>query len=159
MPVIYFNGTTVETLTGRNGLKKTNDGMEVVPPVMMSFVPGPNDVSDEDWDKLQKESERCRDMLDGGELRLARVSLENGGTTILKTVKDTDISKLSTPSAMELVRGVVDVDQLNQFLVQEKKKKGGGRKPLLKVLEAQIKDVTEPADKKETELIGKKKAS
>ncbi len=130
------------------------------------FLPGPNNVPADKWDRLKEENDACQNMLSmdtlkplmqraapkpapakGKPTRITEdaedgedneeTSVSASGTKELDSMDDADVSKLDGWGAVALVKGVIDKSKLLLFQKQENERlKSTGAKPRKSVVKA-----------------------
>ncbi len=167
MPIIMYNAENTHTLN----VGKGPDGD--LKSFKYRFVPGPNNVPEEKWERLQAESSGCQNLLSMSKLKPLMQSAEKveetkhpqaieagggkkttdkpgkvskptpAGNEAVDDLDDVDVTKMDAWSARDLILGVINIALLRKFHKQETKRKGI-RKMVMTALDEQIKAVETP---------------
>jgi hypothetical protein len=95
------------------------------------FYPGKNNISDEDWTLLNKEHKNIIDHL-----------IDIGKVKIIENAENLKLSKMRSVDALELIDNTMEVEELEQYL-REEKKRSKPRKQILDKINEQIKQLKE----------------
>ena len=152
MPVVNYTGKNTQTFRGEDSKQ------------FFKFLPGANEVPNEDWEWLQKNKSvknfKAQDRLKvivvpvpaskpAATGKLAKVGeAPPEKEKVLDTLADADISVMDAWSAIALVEGVIDMAHLARFKKQETKRKDS-RKTVMSALEAQVSALKEMTPKGE----------
>ena len=167
MPVIMYNAENTHTLQSgyltvehKEEQKDPKTGKmemvvvrtEQIKPIKVRFLPGPNEVSEEDWERI-KEERSCKNLIGMGKLtplmqhkpapqtapatgKPRRIESDDdnlsGEQVEVDSMDAVDVGVMDAWAAKALIEGVVDKARLLVFRKQEKNRKSGKERTMVR---------------------------